>query len=178
MSKRPRRKRSKTINLNPEIWVRSSDDIKYIRSQKLKSQGGKCEVSKAEILTGVLDHAHCDSSSSEDGRLRGVLASEVNMLEGRFLKLFKRSKIEDKYGITFEDFLINLGEYLKQDNTQEKYHFKYMDDFRKQVRRWGKPKLIERLENDFGIVMSDKTLVAELVQVYVQNWVYEVEKKF
>lgn len=179
MRKRIRRKRSKSVILNPNVWVRNSEDIKIIRSHKLKLQKGKCAVTGGKIVIGVLDHAHHQgASSSEDGRLRGVLDTRVNMLEGRFLKLFKRSKIEELYGITFEDFLINLGNYLKQDNSQEKFHFKYMDDFRKQVKRWGKPKLLERLESDFGIKMSSDTLVDELVQVYIQNWVYSIEEKF
>lgn len=172
-----RRKRSKTITLHPEIWLRNSNDIKYERARKLEEQGGKCAVSGADITSGVLDHTH-KKGIGEDGRLRGVLASEVNMLEGRFLKLFQRSKIEDKYGITFDDFLISLGEYLKKDNTQEKFHFKYMDDFRKEVKRWTKPILLVRLQEDFNIKMDEKTLVSELVQVYVQNWVYEVEKNY
>jgi len=172
------KRRSKTIRLHPNIWVRSAEDIRIVRGIKLKGQGGVCAITKAKISTGVLDHAHDAASMSEDGRLRGVLASEVNMLEGRFLKLFKKARIQHKYGITFEDFLINMGEYLKQSNSQEKFHFKYMDDFRKVVKRWRKAELLLRLEEDFGIIASDKTLVTELVQIYVQHWVYKVEALF
>jgi hypothetical protein len=172
------RRRSKTVRLNPEIWVRNAEDVKVVRSLKLKNQGGVCAITLARIPTGVLDHAHDSASLSEDGRIRGVLSTEVNMLEGRFLKLFKKVRIQDKYGITFEDFLINMGNYLKQSNSQEKFHFKYMDDFRKVVKRWRKPEILLRLKEDFGIELSDKTLMAELVQIYVQHWVYQVESLY
>ena len=175
--RRTRKTRSKTITLHKDIWLRNSEDIKHVRKVKLQKQGGKCAVSGAKITNGVLDHTH-KNGIGEDGRIRGVLASEVNMLEGRFLKLFQRSKIEDKYEISFEDFLISLGNYLKMDNTMELFHFKYMDDFRKEVKRWNKTELLARLKSDFNIVMDQKTLASELVQVYIQHWVYEVEKNF
>ncbi|AHK11157.1 endonuclease VII [Shewanella sp. phage 1/4] len=175
-----RKVKSKVVRLNPDIWVRSADDIKTVRKLKLRQQGGLCAITKAKLTlsTGVLDHAHDAASLSEDGRLRGVLASQVNMLEGRFLKLFKKARIQEKYDITFEDFLINMGNYLKQSNTQEKFHFKYMDDFRKVVKRWRKDELLQRLAEDFGIIASDKTLVVDLVQMYVQHWVYKIESLF
>lgn len=172
-----RKKRSKSIILHKEIWLRNVEDIRQKRKLKLAQQGGKCAVSGADIESGVLDHTH-KNGVGEDGRLRGVLASEVNMLEGRFLKLFQRSKIEEKYNISFEDFLISLGNYLKQDNTMELFHFKYMDDFRKEVKRWTKPTLIARLKEDFNITVDPKTLSVDLVQMYVQHWVYDVEKNF
>ena len=176
----PRRKvRSKTIKLNPDVWVRNAGDVKIRRQQLFKLQGSKCAVTGHKTLTPVLDHSHANASTyTECGRVRGVLDSQVNMLEGRFLRLYQKSKIGEKCDITFEDFLINLGNYLKRDNQTEQFHFHYMDAQRKVVKRWRKEVLLLRLEEDFGIVADSKTLMSELVQIYMQNWVYEVEKLY
>lgn len=178
---RSRRKRSKVVILDSRIWVKSTD-IKAYRSAKLKSQKGRCAITGVKLSEdAVLDHCHYrkdNSTFQEDGRCRGVIASSVNLLEGRFLKLFQKSRIEEKYGICFEDFLIKLGEYLKEDNSSEKFHYKYMDDFRKVVKRWGKVKLLERLQSDFNLKPSSDTLVADLVQIYLQAWVRKVEESF
>ena len=53
-----------------------------------------------------------------------------------------------------------------------------MDAQRKVVKRWRKEVLLLRLEEDLGIVADSKTLMSELVQIYMQNWVYEVEKLY
>lgn len=172
MIKRKRRSPAKKILLSPNVWVRSGEDIKIYRKYYLKRQNGCCAVTKIKLKDGVLDHCHTT------GRCRGVLDSQVNMLEGRFLKLFNKSKIGEKYNISFEDFLISLGMYLKNDYTKEKLHYKFMDDFRKQVTRWKKDYLLQRLEDDFNMKLSSATLVKDLVQMYVQNWVYAVEKVY
>ena len=172
MVKRKCRSPAKKVTLNPSIWVRGGEDIKIYRKYYLKQQKGYCAVTGFKLKDGVLDHCHTT------GRCRGVLVNEVNMLEGRFLKLFNKSKIEDKYNISFEDFLISLGMYLKKDYTKEKLHYKFMDDFRKYVKRWKKDYLLRRLEEDFNMKLSSSTLVKDLVQIYVQNWVYAVEKVY
>jgi hypothetical protein len=174
IKRRRKTPKSKVVILDPRIWVKSSE-IKKEREMKLRKQKGRCAITGVLLKeNAVYDHCHEDGVG-ESGRFRGVIASEVNMLEGRFLQLFKRAKIQNKYGISFEDFLINLGYYLKQDNTQEKFHHRYMDDFRKVVKRWTVTKLVDTLKEDFNIVVSPNTPKEELVQMYVQHWVYKVE---
>jgi hypothetical protein len=170
VKRKVKRYTSKPIKLNPDIWVRQGD-IKTVRKHKLKEQFGKCAVTGIKLYVGALDHSH------ENGKCRGVLCQDVNMLEGRFLKLFKKSKIEEKYQISFSDFLINLGNYLKIDNTHEKYHYLYMTDFRKVIRRLGKDKLINLLYEDFNIVMSDSASLDEIVHTYMQLWVLGLNSK-
>lgn len=168
--------RSKSITLSDKIWLRNSKDVAEYRSQKLKEQGGKCAVSNVKLAVGVLDHTHKDGCG-KDGACRGVLLSEVNMLEGRYLQLFKRLKLDTKYGLDFPTFLVSLGTYLQQDNSSSPLHFKYMDDFRKHVAGWKKETLIKKLKEDFGIEASGGELVKDLVQTYVQAWVNLVESQ-
>lgn len=172
MARNKHRSPAKRILLCPNVWVRSGEDIKIYRKSYLKQQKGLCAVTRIKLKEGVLDHCHAT------GRCRGVLDSQVNMLEGRFRKLFNKSKISEKCNISFEDFLISLGMYLKNDYTKEKMHYKFMDDFRKQVKRWKKEYLLQRLEKDFNMKLTNTTLVKDLVQMYVQNWVYAVEKVY
>ena len=138
------------------------------------TQKGLCAVSGTRLNTGVLDHTH-EGGEGWEGRVRGVLLSEVNMLEGRYLKLFNKLKMKQKYGIDFPDFLISLGTYLKQDNSGKPLHFKYMDDKRKQIKRLRKQELVNKLETDFNIHVDGSFLVKDLVQLYMREWVKGIE---
>lgn len=173
--KRKTKSRAKSVSLSRDLWLRNSSDIQKYREEKLLEQGGVCAITYIPLETGVLDHTHKDGCG-KDGACRGVLLSEVNMLEGRYLQLFKRLKLDVKYGLSFPDFLISMGEYLKQDNQNSPLHFKYMDDFRKQVKRWRKDTLICKLKSDFGVEVDDKVLVKDLVQLYMQSWVDKIEE--
>ena len=173
---RRRKTRSKSITLSEKIWLRNSKDIAEYRNQELEEQGGKCAVSGVKLDVGVLDHTHKDGCG-KDGACRGVLLSEINMLEGRYLQLFKRLKLDTKYDLDFPTFLIKLGTYLQQDNTSAPLHFKYMDDFRKHIKRYRKDTLVSRLKSDFGVYDTDGMLVNDLVQMYVQLWVNRIEEK-
>jgi len=149
--------------------LRNTDIAKY-REEVLTEQKGFCAITGLPLETGVLDHTH-ERGCGKEGACRGVLLSEVNMLEGRYLQLFQRLKLDVKYGLTFPEFLINMGTYLQKDNSKQPLHPKYMDDFRKKVKRWKKETLIKKLKEDFDIVVEEKTLVKDLVQLYVQTWV-------
>lgn len=171
-----RKGRSKGIKLSSDYWLRNSKDIQKYREQALTEQGGVCAVSGVPLVTGCLDHCHADGCN-DDGKVRGVLLSEVNCLEGKYLKLFKRMKLDTKYNLTFPEFLINLGTYLQESNEDNLLHFKYMDDFRKQVKRYRKDTLLFKLKEEYGIVTEKDLLVADLVQIYIQKWVDEIENK-
>lgn len=183
MTKR-RKKRSKSVILDDRMWVKSTD-VKDVREEKLRKQGGNCAIHGNPPDKPVLDHSHmfyednCDINPyNEAGRVRGVLESDVNLLEGRYLKLYQKARIQEKYEISFPDLLINMGEYLKLDNSQEKFHYMYVTEMRKKVKYWRKDYLLLRLKEDYNLAPDNKTLMEDLVQLYMQYWVYEVERIF
>lgn len=176
MKRRSHRKPAKKITLDPEFWLRNSQEIRQYREKKLRDQRGKCAITEVKIDVGCLDHTHKDGIG-EDGCVRGVLLSEANMLEGKYLKLFKKLKLDTKYGIDFPDFLIGMGNYLKQDNSGNLLHHKFMEDYRKQVIRWRKDTLISRLREDFNITVMESLSVSDIVQIYMQAWVHSIEKE-
>ncbi len=180
MAQRRRRvrktKRSKAIRLNKQFWLRQSKEIQLYREELLRLQGGVCAVTGIPLEVGALDHKHADGvGNCPDGAVRGVLLSEANTLEGKYLKLFKKMKMDTKYGLTFPEFLINLGTYLQEDYSDAPLHFKYMDDFRKHVSRWRNDTIERRLLEDFNIRAEKCLLKRDLVQIYVQAWVDEIE---
>lgn len=165
MTKR-RKKPHKGVSL-PEDWLRNAKDVKEYKDS-LKQL---CEITGySENL--VLDHTH-DDGVGYDGKVRGLLTSEVNMLEGRFLGLFKKMKIEEKYSIDFPTFLVKMGNYLKQDNSDKPYHYAYMNDVRKKINRLTKDKIENKILSDFGKVVKglDKK---SLVQEYMKLWLEEI----
>lgn len=174
--KRKSKSRAKSVRLSCDFWLRNSREIKTYREDKLKSQKGLCAITGIPLEVGVLDHTHEGGCGSE-GRCRSVLLSEINMLEGRYLKIFKRLKLDEKYDLTFPELLINMGTYLQKDNSEEPLHFKYMDDFRKKIKRLTKPELISKLKSDFGIPVSKELLFDDIVQIYMQNWIHKLEKE-
>lgn len=167
--KRKSKSREKGVTLPREYWLRNTDIAKY-REEVLTEQKGFCAITGFPLETGVLDHTH-ERGCGKEGACRGVLLSEANMLEGRYLQLFQGLKLDVKYGLTFPEFLINMGTYLQKDNSEQPLHPKYMDDFRKKVKRWKKETLIKKLKEDFDVEVEEKTLVKDLVQLYVQTWV-------
>ena len=169
-----RKKRSKPLTLSKYHWLRHSADIKAYRECRLASQGGVCAITGVPLTVGCLDHVHV-GGVGEDGSVRGVLLSEANTLEGRYLKQFNKLKMSEKYGLTFPDFLISMGTYLKEGASSELLHFKYMEEVRKSIARLVKGSILTKLEKDFGIVDAEGLLKAELVKLYMQNWINKIE---
>ena len=164
---RKRKSPAKGITLSPDKWLRKQD-VKEYRDNLLKENSNTCDISGVNISTGALDHDH------EGGNIRGVLLSEVNMLEGRYLKLFNKLKLNEKYHISFPDMLIGMGEYLNNDYTDNKLHYGLMDDYRKKINRLTIPVLKSKLLNEYGIGSNE--LKKELVRLYMQAWVNELEQ--
>ena len=164
---RKRKSPAKGIILSDEKWLRKVK-VKEERDKLLLEQEGKCAISTIPIETGALDHDH------ETGLCRGVLLSEVNMLEGRYLKLFNKLKLSEKYGISFSGMLISMGEYLNKDYSSSKLHYGLMESYRKKISRLTKPVLQDKLLSEYGIIsVGDKK---ELVRLYVQAWVNALEE--
>lgn len=164
------KKRAKGITLSKVFWLRNSADVKLFREKLLTRQVGLCAVSKVKLVTGALDHDHLD------GSVRGVLLNEVNLLEGKYLKLFKKMKLDINHDLSFPDFLINLGTYLKRESTTTLLHYRHMTDSRKKLSRLIKRDLILKLAQDFGIIADSGLLKLEIVQIYMTQWVKLQEK--
>jgi len=165
MTKR-RKKPHKGVSL-PEDWLRNAKGVKEYKD----SLEQLCEIT-GHSGNLVLDHTH-DNGIGCDGKVRGLLTSEVNMLEGRFLGLFKKMKIEQKYDIDFPEFLVRMGNYLKKDNSDKPYHYAYMNEVRKKIDRLTKDKVEDKILTDFGKRISglDKK---SLVQEYIKLWLEEL----
>jgi hypothetical protein len=161
------KKPHKGIRLSSGVWVKSRE-IKGVRDNTLLKQGQCCAISGVPLTTGALDHDHAS------GLIRGVLLSEVNMLEGRYLKLFSKLKLKEKYGIDFAEMLVSMGMYLKQDYSANPLHSKHMEDFRKKISRNTIPTINTMLISDFGIAIEGTKL--DLVATYVQCWVDKLEE--
>lgn len=180
---KPRRRssspRAKPIKLDPTVWLRNSKDIADYRASELIDTDYKCAVSglPLNLSNSTLDHAHADAGGGVDGRVRSVLQAEVNLIEGRFLKLFKKARLDKKYGLNFAEFLVSLGEYLQEDNSHKPYHFAYMTDLRNHIKRLNKEVIVDKLLKEFNIEESVKTNKGELVRRYIQCFVDLVEKK-
>jgi hypothetical protein len=180
VKRKQKRSRAKAIRLSREIWLRNAKEIKEYRDTELMLQEGRCVISgiplDEDTRLPVLDHCH-SAGEGTDGKVRGVLLSEINMLEGKYLKLFRRMKLDEKYGLTFPTFLINMGEYLLQDNSERPLHFKYMSDFRDYIKRFNRITLVSKLKKDFNIDAEPTEAHNELVRLYIQAWVDIVEYK-
>lgn len=184
MAKKPRRKstkkRAKAIKLNPKLWLRNAKDIQAYRKAELFEQEGKCAISglplDEDTRNPCLDHTHACGVGSE-GKVRGVLLSEVNCLEGKYLKGFRKMKLDTKFGLDFPTFLINMGTYLKQSNEHKPLHYKFMSDYRDHVKRFNRATLVSRLNKDFNIYSLVTEAHPELVRKYMQAWVDKVEDK-
>ena len=119
------------LNLTLCFGVNNSERIRDMRISELISQEYKCAISGLPLSpdNSALDHSHIDSCCGEnsDGRVRGVILPQINLLEGKFLKQFKKFKLKEKYGLDFPTFLVNMGEYLKEDNSENLLHYGFYD---------------------------------------------------
>lgn len=164
---RRRKKPHKKVTL-PDNWLRNNLEVKQYK----ESLEQACKVTGSS-LNLVLDHTHCNGIG-DDGKVRGLLTSEVNMLEGRFLGLFKKMRIEEKYSCTFPEFLIKLGHYLEEDNSDNPYHYAYMAEVRKKINRLTKESLESKILEDFKIKVSGldkKTLVQKYMELWIESLV-------
>ncbi len=165
--------RSLPIKLDPEVWLRNSKDISMFRESMLIDQDYMCMISGLPLTkdNSVCDHDHVS------GRVRGILENSTNALEGMFLSKFNKLKMAERYGLNFPDFLINMGEYLKQDNSHNTYHVSYMTDLRNYIKRLTRKEISSKIRNEFKVEANELEPKSELVRRYVQCFVDIVEMK-
>ena len=173
---RPRRKssapRAKPVKLDPDVWLKDSKAIAAYRESLLIEQDYLCAISGLPLNkdNSVGDHDHIN------GRMRGILENSTNALEGMFLSKFNKLKMSERYGLDFPQFLINMGEYLQQDNSDKPYHYKYMSDLRNHIKRLNREEIVDKLFKEFNIKESPTTEKGELVRRYTQEFVDMVER--
>lgn len=173
----PAKKKAKPVKLSPSHWVRNAEDIKKYRESKLIEQDYRCAISGIPLngSNSVVDHTHSNGAGA-DGRCRGVILSELNTLEGKFLRQFKRLRMKDKYGLDFAETLINMGEYLQKDNSKEPLHHAFMSEWRSYIERLTKDEIRLRLKRDLNITEEDTMTHRDLVHRYIQAWVDKIEE--
>ncbi len=176
-----RKTRSKPIKLDHRFWLRNAKEIRAYRERELLLQEYRCSITNLPLdeENAVTDHAHSCArggfGDTDDGRVRGIISSDLNLLEGKYLKLFRKMRIGEKYNITFPDLLINMGEYLNEDYSEKPLHVNFMSELRNYIKRLNKSEILDKLESDFGIRAEKCTLHRDLVQIYVQEWVDRLE---
>lgn len=173
--------RAKPIKLDPDIWLRNSKDIALYRDKELLHQDYKCGISglPLTVSNSCLDHCHfysCGGDYQKEGKVRGVLERQINLLEGQFLKSFKRSGLQDKYGLIFSEVLMGMAEYLQEDNKTKPYHPEIVTTLRKHMNRLNRAQITERLLQDFNIVKESTEVKRDLVHYYCQAFVDTVEE--
>ena len=170
--------RAKPVKLDPEVWLKDSKAIAAYRESLLIDQDYMCAISGLPITgdNSCLDHAHAGSPSEVDGKVRGCLENSTNALEGMFLSKFNKLKMRERYGLDFPQFLINMGEYLQQDNNDKPYHYKYMSDLRNHIKRLNREEIVDKLLKEFNIKESPTTEKGELVRRYTKEFVDTVER--
>jgi len=177
---KPKRKsstpRALPVTLNPEVWLHNSKDIADWRDSMLIEQDYMCAISGLPLTkdTSVADHCH-SNGEGEAGRMRGVLENSTNALEGMFLSKFNKLKMKERYGLDFPTFLINMGEYLQQDNSRHPYHVSYMTDLRNYIKRLTRSEIASKIRSEFKIDADEAEPKGELVQKYMQAFVCLVE---
>ncbi len=174
--------RSKPVKLDKSVWVSGTKATAQYRASKLIEQDGLCAVSFKPIseANSVADHSHCYSGCGDynvEGKCRGILLSEINLIEGAWLRVFKKSKIGEKYGLTYPELLANMGAYLMKDNSKEPYHPEYYKTLRKHINRLNREQIADKIRKEFKLEACATEPKGELVQRYVQAFIHLIERR-
>jgi hypothetical protein len=132
-------------------WIKPQQ-YKKTREDLIDSQDGLCAVLRAPLINPVLDHSHKDCL--QEGYVRGVLESIVNLVEGHINKLWKKH-LEKNTELSLPEFLRNLADYLDKDVSDNPLHYGVLLEHKKWISRWRNETIIKR------IVDMDRSLKAE-----------------
>ena len=159
--------------LNKDKWVRGSDQIKKLRDEL---STGSCPVTGTAYAESGMDSAVLDHQHEGEGRVRSVLSSRVNMWEGRCFKYFKkmfRGFSEKDYA----QFLVNLGEYLKQE-PQDILHGAIIDAEKTRITRWKNETIYNKLvEKGLDLKQLNEYDKRDLVELHLQQFIKEKEEQ-
>lgn len=93
------------------------NDIKFYRDKLYKLQNCKCDVLNIDIPEDkrVLDHIHSEHKYyPEQGYIRGVIHSDINVLLGKIENQWNRSSKDLKEKFELDEILIMLANYIKK----------------------------------------------------------------
>jgi len=160
-----------SLNYDKKKWVITAAEIKEIREQL---KGIFCPVSLDEYESTGMKQAVLDHQHDEDGLVRGVLSSRSNIWEGRCWKYFKKL-FKDKPDSEYPDFLIRLGEYLKQE-PQSMLHGAIIEAEKRRVSKWKNETLHNKLVM-LGLDMQDVSEYTkhQLVELWLNEFIKQKE---
>ena len=170
---KPKKTQKMNLVYSKGKWVIGSTQIKNLR-EKLK--GTFCPVSldvyeDKGMKQPVLDHQH-----DEQGLVRGVLSGRVNLWEGRCFKYFKKL-FRDKQDTDYADFLIRLGQYLKQE-PQKLLHGAIIEAEKRRLTRWRNETIYNKLLEK-GLTLTDISDYTKpmLLELWLNQFIKEKEKQ-
>lgn len=159
------KQRRLSFAFNSNRWLKNSNDIKEYRGSLIKQQSGLCAVTSEPLKKPVVDHDHINFNT------RGVIESYVNMVEGKFFKLFMKY-VNKHTDLTYPEFLVKLGEYLGQDFSNNPWHFMSVDKIYKRLNYLTIQGIRDKIIRDFGETVDiDKTLDKDQLRMIYCNLV-------
>ena len=150
-------------------WLNTQSKINEYSKLLIEQQSNKCAVTGEELTRPVLDHSHLS------GRCRQVIESKINLVEGKYLKLFNKY-IKSHYDFGFADFLILLGEYLKTEQMEAPLHYKIIEAEKKRISRWRIETLYDKLVEK-GLTLNAVTDYTkhQITEVWLNQFIKELE---
>jgi hypothetical protein len=97
--------------------ILKKNEIKEFREELYKKQGNKCDILNIDIPENkrVLDHIHSEHKYyPEQGYIRGVIHSDINVLLGKIENQWNRTSKELKEQFELDEILIMLANYIKK----------------------------------------------------------------
>ena len=153
------KQRRLSFAFNSKRWLRNANDIKEYRELLIKQQSGMCAVTNEPLTKPVVDHDHLNFNT------RGCINSFVNMVEGKFFKLFMKY-VNKHTKLSYGDFLIKLGEYLNKNYSESPWHFMSIDKIYKRLNYCSIQTIRDKILKDFGQIPEESLDKNQLRMLY------------
>lgn len=142
--------------------------LKLEKIERYQAQGGKCVLCCRELDKDIqknhLDHDHA-LEGPEAGKVRGLLCSFCNALEGQIKHKFNSSGLNSR-DVCIKEWLISLADYYKQDISNNNIHPQYVPDKVKKFSYLNKDEMLEELALINVIPKEEKITKKGLVELY------------
>lgn len=146
------------------LWLENQNQVNKYRQKLQTKQNNVCAVTGITLIRPVLDHNH------QTGKCRNVIESKINMVEGKYLKIFNKY-LAKHYDFDFGEFLIMLGEYINSETTDSPLHFKIIEVEKRRVSKWK----IEVLKNKLNLPQTAKYSKQEIVNMWIEQFIKQKE---
>lgn len=141
--------------------------LKLEKIERFNQQQGKCKLCNRDLDPDIqrnhLDHDH-SLEGPEAGKVRGLLCSFCNVLEGQIKHKFNSSGLNSR-NVCIKSWFANYIDYLNQDISKNNLHPQYVPDKVKKFSRMNKDEMLEELAA-IGVVIEDKATKQNLVELY------------